>query len=216
MGITELSVKRPIMISVVILMFIVLGLAGYSRLGVDLYPRVNIPVVTIVTVYPGAGAEEIESQIVKPVEEAVSTLSKVKTLVSSASDGVGVTAIEFTMDADPELVPIEIQRKIDGLAGKLPRDAEKPIVEKHDFRAMPIMTVALSGKRPLADTYAIAKDRVKERLQKLPGVAEVEITGGREREVKIEADKNKLAHISGQGRGVQSGPEAQTGDVRGG
>lgn len=194
MRLTELAVKRPVAMSMVIMLFVVLGLVGYSRLGADLLPKTNMPFVTVVTAYPGAGAREVESQVVDPVEEALATLSNVKKITSSAAEGVAVTVIEFSSTADGNLAAIDVQRKIDAIRGRLPRDIVAPRVEKFDPGADAIMTLAVSGDTSLLEAYAFVKDRLKDRLQQVPGVGEVGVFGGREREIQVDVDRAKLEY----------------------
>ncbi|MDD4587790.1 MAG: efflux RND transporter permease subunit, partial [Heliobacteriaceae bacterium] len=192
MRLTKFAIKRPAAMTIIILFFVVMGLLGYSRLSADLYPRVNIPFITVFVAYPGAGAKEIETQVVKPIEEAVSSLPKIKRTTSTSSEGRGVVIVEFEMTANTDLAAIDVQKKVDGIAGILPRDTETPVVNKFDFNAEPIMTIALSGNLPREQIYLAAKDIVKEQVQKVAGVAEVTIMGGKEREIQVKVDRHKL------------------------
>ncbi len=192
MKITELSVKRSAGITMIIVFFLVLGLVGYSRMGADMFPKTEIPFVTIVTTYPGAGPQEIESQVVDPIEEAVSSLSGLSRVVSSASEGYTWTVLEFKMGTDIEVVANDTQKAIDAMAYKLPKDIEKPIVQKVDLNSEPVLTLAVSGNLPLTETYRLAKDRIKQRLETVPGVAKVTIQGGKEKEIQVEVERSRL------------------------
>lgn len=192
MRLTELAVKRPVMMSMVFFLFIFLGLISFPRIGADLYPPVNIPYISVYTVYRGAGPEEIETQIIKPIEDAISGLNNIKKITSTASEGLAVTVIEFSMNADLDNAAIDVQKCVDSIRGKLPRDVENPTVRKFDFNADPVMVLALAGDMPLEDIYAIARDQIKDRLQRLPGVAQVNLIGGKEQEIKVAVDRNRL------------------------
>lgn len=192
MQLTELAIKRPAMMSMVFLLFVFLGLVSAPYLGVDLYPPVNIPYVTVVIPYAGAGPEEIETQVVKPVEDAVSSINNVKNINSRAAEGLAMVTIEFTMNTDLDEAAIDVQKNIDAVSGDLPDSADRPVVKKVDFNAQPVMVLAVSGDRPLEDIYELARDNVKDKIQQVPGVGEVSLNGGREREVKIAVDKNRL------------------------
>lgn len=178
--------------TMVIMFFIVLGLVGYQRLGSDLYPKTNMPFITVVTTYQGAGAREIESQVVDPVEEAVSSIAGLKRTTSTASEGIAITILEFNMSADADIAAIDVQKAIDAILHKLPRDADKPVVQKYNMNAQPIMTIVLGGSRPLYSTYQLARDTVKQQLEAIPGVGKVDVVGGQEREIDVQVDRAKM------------------------
>lgn len=192
MKITEISVKRPIAMSMFVMVFVILGLYTYTKMSVELFPAINVPYITIQTSYPGAGAQEVEQQIVKPTEDALSSLSKVKNIMSIASEGSAITILEYDLSADANQAAMDAQKKIDSIKGLLPEGTTTPVVIKQDMNAMPIMTLALSSDRPLNETYDYAKDVVKERLQKVAGVSDVAVTGGQERQIEVKVNKTKL------------------------
>ncbi|NPV72869.1 MAG: efflux RND transporter permease subunit [Pelotomaculum sp.] len=192
MRVTELAIKRPAAMTMVIMFFIVLGLVGYSRLSSDLFPKTNIPFVTIVTTYPGAGAREVESQVVDPIEEAVSSIPGLKRTTTTASEGMAITILEFTMSTDSDIAAIDAQKAIDSVLYRLPKDADKPIVQKYNMNAQPIMTIVLSGNRPLPSIYSAAKDIVKQQLETTPGVGKVSLVGGQEREIQVLVNRAKM------------------------
>ncbi|MHB8171844.1 MAG: efflux RND transporter permease subunit [Thermincolia bacterium] len=192
MKVTEFSIKRSAGMTMIILFFIVLGLVGYNRLGADMFPKTEIPFVTVFTTYPGAGPQEIESQVVDPIEDAVSSLSGLSRVVSSASEGYTWTVLEFKMGTDIEVLANDTQKAIDAIAYKLPKDIEKPVVRKEDLNSEPVLTLALSGNLPLTETYRLAKDKIKQRLETVPGVARVTIQGGKEREIQVEVGRSRL------------------------
>lgn len=177
----------------VIMFFVVLGLYTYGKMGVELFPSVNIPYVAVVTNYPGAGAEEIETQITKPLEDELSSVSHLKSIQSHAAEGFTYTVLEFDMTADADQAAMDVQKKIDMIKGSLPDDASDPIVYKRDMNDQPVIVMALQSKRPLYETKKIAEDVIKNRLQKLGGVADVSVIGGQQREIQISVDQTKLA-----------------------
>jgi len=189
---TELAIRRPAATWVAIMFFVVLGLAGSRLIGSELYPQTNIPYVGIVAVYPGAGAEEIASQVVEPLEEAVAPVNGLKHTFSTASEGMAWIVLEFTMDTNADLAVLDVQRAVDAALHRLPENVQKPVIGKYDLREQPIMTVVLSGRRPASDLYQLAKNTLKARLESLPGVARATVAGGREREILIEVDRQKL------------------------
>jgi HAE1 family hydrophobic/amphiphilic exporter-1 len=192
MSLTEFAVKRPVAMTMIIMIFVVLGIYSYRMIGVDLFPSINIPVVTVSVGYSGAGAEEIEAQILKPVESSLASLSKVKNTTSFASEGYGMVMLEFDMSADADLAALDVQKKIDAIKGMLPDGASDPVVIKADMNAMPVMTLAVKSPRPLYETYDYADRVVKERLQKLTGVTDVGLSGGQERIIQVKVDKTRL------------------------
>ena len=192
MHITELSIKRPAMMTMVIMFFVVLGLYTYGRIGTELFPAVNTPYVTVSVSYPGAGAEEIESQIIKPIEDNLASLSQLKHINSMASVGRANVSLEFELTANADEAAIDVQKKVDAIRGRLPDGAGDPVVIKRDMNDSPIITLSLSSKRPQYEIYDLANDIVKDRLQRLSGVTEVSISGGQQREIQINIDKVKL------------------------
>lgn len=192
MKVTELAIKRPVAMTMVVMFFVVLGLFGLTKIGADLFPKANIPVVTIMSFYPGAGAQETESQVVDPIEEAVSSISGLKKTATWINEGVAITALEFTMSTDADVAANDVQKAVDAVQTRLPDDVEKPVVQKIDMNANAIVTLAVSGKRPLNEVYDIAKDKIKSRLETLPGVAAINIIGGKQREILVEVDRQRL------------------------
>ncbi len=176
----------------VIMFFVVLGAAGYTRISSDLFPETNIPYITVVTYYPGAGAEEIEEQVLEPLEEAVAPVSGLRRNIATASEGLALMVLEFSMSTDADTAVNEVQRAVNEAVNKLPNGADKPVVRKYNLNEKPIMTLVLSGNRSLDALYRLADGTVKQHLESLPGVGMVEIVGGREREVQVRLDAKRL------------------------
>lgn len=192
MNITELSIKRPSAMTMVIMFFIVLGLVGYLRLGSDLFPETNTPFISVVTTYPGAGAKEVESQVVEPIEEAVSSLPGIKRTTTTAAEGMAITILEFSMNTDADIACIDVQKAIDAVQYKLPADVDKPVIHKHNMNEQPVMTLVLSGSRPIPDIYKAAKNTVKQQIEAVEGVGAVTLVGGQEREIDVQVDRIKM------------------------
>ncbi len=192
MNLTKLAIKRPAMMSMVIMVFVVLGLYTYNKMSAELFPAVNIPFVAVATNYPGAGAEEIETQITKPLENEMASLSKLKKLRSSASEGFTFTVLEFELTANADQAALDVQKKVDMVKGRLPEDASDPVVFKRDMNDQPVLIMALQSARPLYETKEIAEDLLKDRLQKIAGVADISVVGGQKREITVAVDKAKL------------------------
>ncbi|MDT3699352.1 MAG: efflux RND transporter permease subunit [Thermincola sp.] len=192
MKLTELAIKRPSAMSMIIMFFIVLGIFGYSKIGSDLFPKANMPIVTIVAQYPGAGPEEMEGQVTNQIEEAVASLSGLKTSRSYIYEGVSFTVLEFTMSTNADYAAMDAQKAVDKAMMQLPPDIEKPLVQKIDMNAEPIMVLAVTGEKPLSEIYETANDTVKARLETVPGVAGISVVGGQKQQVRVEIDRTKM------------------------
>ncbi len=193
MNLTKIAIKRPAMMSMIIMVFVVLGLYTYNKMGVELFPAVNLPAVYVVTNYPGAGAEEIETQITKPMEDQMASLSKLKKIQSQASEGFTFTALEFELSADANQAALDVQKKVDMVKGRLPEDASDPVVYKFDMNDQPVLIMALQTHRPLYEAKEMAEDIIKNRVQRISGVADVTVVGGEKREILISVDRSKMA-----------------------
>ncbi len=192
MTLSDVAIKRPVFITMVSLGLLVLGLISFQRLGTDLYPDVSLPVVQIVVPYPGAPPADVERQIVKPVEDAVVAINGVDRVMSFARDNVGIVVVQFKMTADIENASNEVREKVDTIAGKLPRGAEKPILAKVDIGAAPIMTYTAFAPLPSEEVRRLTEDLIKPTLEQVEGVAKVEVLGGRQREVQVNLDATLL------------------------
>ncbi|MCP4219971.1 MAG: efflux RND transporter permease subunit [bacterium] len=188
MFLSDTSIKRPIMISMLLLVFVVFGGLAYFSLSLDLTPEVDIPFVTVQTVYAGAGPKEVETQVSKRIEDAVSTIGKIDTVQSFSMDSVSLVMIKFKMGKDGDLATQEVKDKIDVILNDLPSDAERPVAEKFDLRAEPVIDVTLSGTLDIKELYELADKRLKDRFSQIEGVARVDLVGGREREIRVELD----------------------------
>ncbi|MBS1904124.1 MAG: efflux RND transporter permease subunit [Bacteroidetes bacterium] len=193
MTITELSIKRPALITIFFIALAVMGLFGLSRLGTDLLPKMDWPFVTVWTVYPGAGPEEIEDLVTKPIEEAVAATSNLDNVRSFSNEGYSVVLGQYLLTANSDQAAADVQRRVDQIRSKLPKDAEAPKVQKNDISAMPIIRASLTSTvLTSTELYQLAKDKLKARLESTEGVAQVDITGGHEREIKVQVDNDKL------------------------
>lgn len=193
MTITELSIRRPALITMIFVALGVLGIFGYSKLGVDLLPKMDFPFVTVLTVYPGAGPEEIEQLISKPVEEGVAATSQLDNVRSISAEGYSMVLAQYQLTQTADKAASEVDRQIQNIRGKLPKDARQPVIIKNDINAKPIIRVTMtSPEMTSTEAYQFAKDKIKSRLESIDGVAQIEITGGREREIRVSVDREKL------------------------
>jgi len=192
MKITEVAIHRPAFMTMIFVTLGVLGIFGYLRMGTDLLPKMDWPFVSIVTVYPGAGPKEVESLVSKPLEEAISGVSKLDNVRSYSYEGVSVVLAQFKMSADVDQVTNDAQRVVEQTRSRLPDDAKAPRVTKADMNAFPIIRVSATGEMPPRELFQFLKDQIKPRLEQVEGVSAVTLMGGQEREIRVEVDNQKL------------------------
>ena len=195
MNITELSVRRPTAILMGMVLVVGLGLVGYLNLGADLFPAVDTPIIAIRSTYPGAGAEQIDKDIIKPIEDAVSVVNGIDTMRSTSGVGYGVTIIQFTMSTDLNAAQADVQKAINGITDKLPRDATAPVILTFDVNAQPILILAITGDVTPEELYNQA-DTVTRAIEALPGVGSVTIDGGQKKQLLVTLDREKLDYYS--------------------
>ena len=193
MNITRLSIDRPVGICMVVAFFVVLGLYSFYRIGVELLPAINTPYVTITVKYPGANAESVEQQVIKPIEDAVSSVSNVKKVTSTASYEKAQITLEMEFYANADAAAIDATKKVNSVKGKLPDAIDDPVVIKRDMNAKPIVEIAMTSPYPLSTSYSKAENVFQDVLQQSSGVSEIELYGGRDKEVAVEIDKDKMA-----------------------
>jgi HAE1 family hydrophobic/amphiphilic exporter-1 len=192
MKLAEICVKRPVFATMFILTFVVLGVFSYTQLGIDQFPKVDLPTVTVQTTLPGASPEEVESQISKPIEEVINTISGIDELRSTTLEGVSLVVVQFVLDKDADVAAQEVRDKVATVTGQLPRDTNPPIIQRLDFDAAPILSVSVYGARSLKELTEIADKQIKQRLESVRGIGSVDIVGGRRREIEIWLDAAKL------------------------
>ncbi len=193
MTITEISIKRPALVTIFFIALAVMGVIGYMKLGVDLLPKMDFPFISVITVYPGAGPAEIEDLVTKPIEEAVAATSNLDNVRSFSNEGFSVVLGQYLLTANADQAAADVQRRVDQIRSKLPKDADVPKIQKNDISAAPILRIALTSTvLSPTELYQLAKDKLKARLESTEGVAQVDISGGRERQIKINVDNDKL------------------------
>ena len=193
MKLTEISIKRPVFATVIILSLVVLGLVSYISLNVDQYPSVEIPVVAVTVVYPGASPEQVESKVTQKVEDAVSVVAGVEHVTSTISEGISSTVIQFTAETSPDTAAQEVRDKLGSLQAVLPQDAKAPVISRFDPSDTPILSVALTGDVTQRDLTVLAEDTLVKRLKAVNGVAAADIKGGLDREIQILLDSRQMS-----------------------
>ncbi|MEQ8978283.1 MAG: efflux RND transporter permease subunit, partial [Deltaproteobacteria bacterium] len=192
MKISNVSIDRPVFAAAVNLVLVLFGAVMYSGIGVDLFPQVDVPVVTVTAVYPGADPAAVETKVVDKLEEELNTLSGIDELRSISLENVGQVIIRFDLERDANVAAQEVRDKVAKVLADLPTDVDPPVVEKFDIGAAPILSIALAGKAPLREVSLVADEVVKSRLERLDGVGSVELVGRREREIHVWVDRDRL------------------------
>lgn len=194
MKIVNFAVKRPVTMIILVAVIIILGLFTVNRMVLDLYPEMKFPMAVVYTSYSGAGPEEVESQVTKVLEGAVNTVAGIESVQSYSSSGTSTILASFDWGTDMDNAILNIREKIGLVEMALPDEVEKPMVLKMDINMMPILQIGITGGNDvsMAQLQSIAEDKIKPRLERIPEVASVSITGGLEREVKVEVDPARL------------------------
>ncbi len=192
MNLSKLSVKRPVTILMVTFIVILLGGVSLSRLPIDLYPEIEVPVAIVSTEYSGVGPQEIEELLTKPIEESIATVDNIEKISSTSSEGNSLVIAEFNFGTDMDFAALEMREKVDMVKGYLPNDASNPLVFKIDPNSMPIIQASISDGKDLARLQTFAEDEIKPKIERLEGVASVEILGGYEEEVEVKIDQQKM------------------------
>lgn len=193
MKIVNFAVRRPVTMIILTAVIILMGFMTLSRLKVDLYPEMNLPIAIVMASYEGAGPEEVELQVTKPLEEALKTISNIEEIQSQSSSGSSMIILQFKWGTNMDNATMDMREKIGLIERVLPADVEKPMVMKIDPNMMPIIQLGINGENMSLDQlYNIAKEQIEPRLARIPEVSSVTITGGTEREIKVEVDPVKL------------------------
>src|SRR3982750_1217929 len=161
MTVSELCVRRPVFTTMLITLPVVLGLFAYARMGTDLFPNVDLPIVTITATRPGTSVEEMETGVTKRLEDVVNTVSGIDELRSTTKEGISSVIVQFVLEKNRDVAQQEVQGKINTILSQLPTGTEAPIVDKFDVDATPVMTIAISGSRDMKELTEIADKQVK-------------------------------------------------------
>jgi len=193
MNLANFSIKRPVTTLMIILVVLVLGFVSFSRLGIDLFPNMTLPIAVVMTQYEGVAPQEMESLITKPIEQVISTISNVNSIQSITNQGQSIVVIEFNWGTNMDFAMLDVREKIDMVKSYLPEDSSAPTVIKIDPSMMPVMQIVLYGGNDIIQLKKLADDVITDRLLRLEGVASVNVIGGREREIVINVDPDKLS-----------------------
>jgi HAE1 family hydrophobic/amphiphilic exporter-1 len=193
MLLSDVSIKRPIFAAVMMLALVTLGAFSYKRLAVDMFPDVEIPVVTVVTKFPGASPESVEREVTKRIEEAVNPIAGVKRVFSTSRESVSSVVVEFRLEVKINDAAQETRAKVGAIRGELPEGIEEPIIQKLDFGAMPIVSLAVRSSRLGAkELTSLVEKKIRRRFENISGIGKVDLVGASKREVNVDIDPVRL------------------------
>ncbi len=202
MNLAQISIKRPIFVTCLVILMLALGYLSLKRMPVDLFPNITFPIVMVNTVYPGAGPAEVETLVSKVLEDEISTLPGIKTLRSTNREGLSTVVAEFTLETDIKFAEQQIRDRVGSAKIRLPEDIKEPMIRRMDPADQPILILALTADLPEGKKYDLADQVLKPKIEQVPQVGSVEIHGGRKREIRVELDRRKLKSQVAQQIGV--------------
>jgi len=191
-NITALSIRRPSLVIVVFAVLTFMGIASYLRLPIELVPKFSAPVVTIITIYPGASPSEVENAVSKPIEDAISSLEGIDQVQVASQENSSFVAVEFEQSVDLDKAVQEMQRKINQLQASLPKEVRTPVINKFALDELPILKIGVAGNLAGPAFFDVVKNRIVPEISQVKGVAQVSILGGEEREIKINISSSRL------------------------
>jgi HAE1 family hydrophobic/amphiphilic exporter-1 len=192
MNLASISIKRPVFVSCIVVLMLVLGWMSLKKMPVDLFPDVAFPIVMVSTGYPGAGPVEVETLVSKPLEDEMSTLPGIKTLSSVNKEGISTVIAEFTLETDIKYAEQQVRDRVGSARRKLPDDITEPVIRRLDPADQPILIIALAADLPAAKLFDLADEVIRPKIEQVSQVGLVEVIGGREREIRVELDRKKL------------------------
>jgi HAE1 family hydrophobic/amphiphilic exporter-1 len=195
----EIPIKQPVFITMVMLAILVIGGLSFTRMGVDLFPDVSVPIVAVNTVYPGANPEEVESQVTEPLEEALSSLNRVDRVRSTTREGLSTVIVEFALEYSARAAAEDVRERVAAIRNRLPQDIQEPVIQTFDPSALPILSFAVAdreGRLSPQELRSLAEDTIKPRIERVEGVAMVDVIGGREREIQVDLDLDRLRALA--------------------
>lgn len=216
MSISDICIKRPVFTWVLVSIPAVLGVVAYLSLGVDLFPQIDFPVVSVTASLPGASAEEMETTVSKVLEDAINTVAGLDELRSTTREGVCTIAAQFVLSKNVDVASQEVRDKIASVAQQLPDGMEPPTVNKFDFNSAPVMTIVISGDQDERDLTELADKRIREDLQSVSGVGAVTLSGGQRRAINIVLDMDRLASYGLSMEEVRQAVDGQNVELPGG
>src|SRR5438874_9480584 len=211
-----LCVKRPVFATVLILSLTVIGIFSFTRLGVDRFPKIDFPTITVTTLQPGAAPEQIETEVTDKIEEAVNTISGIDELRSSSSEGVSQVIVTFLLDKNIDVAAQEVRDKVNGVLPQLPKTIQQPRVDRMDPDAAPVLGLALTADKPVRDITEYADKVLRRQLESVTGVGQVLVLGGRSRQINVWLDGDRLRAYNLTVTDVARALQAQNIEIPGG
>ena len=212
----EICIRRPVFATMIVMSLVVVGLAGFFKLGVDRFPSVDLPTVSVRVGLPGAAPEEVESLIAQPIEEVVNTVDGISELRSVCGQGTAIVIATFKLDRNLESATQDVRDRVNTLGRTLPDDATPPVIQKFDNDSTPVMTIALSADRSLRELTELGDKMVRPQLERVGGVGEVRVVGGLDRAINVWIDAERLAAYQISISQIRQAIERQNADVPGG
>ncbi|MBQ2994460.1 MAG: efflux RND transporter permease subunit, partial [Peptococcaceae bacterium] len=194
MNIGKFSVKRPVTIAMAALVLILFGVVSFTRMSIDLMPKMDLPIMAVMTSYDGAGPEEVEQRVTKPIEASMAGISGMNSITSISSAGSSVVMVMFEYGTNLDSATNDIRDALEMAKMMVPEEAQDISILKLDINSLPIITIGVSGDRSLEDVNKIVEDTIAPRLERIEGVASVNVSGGQEQQVIITADPHKLSN----------------------
>jgi len=188
----EVCVKRPVFATMLILSLVVVGAFSFMNLGVDLFPKIDFPTITVTVINPGASPQEMETEVTEKVEEAVNTISGIDELRSTSIEGISQVFVQFILEKDVNVAAQEVENRVQTVIPNLPETAEQPTVQKLDTDAAPVLRISVSAPVNLREVTEVARNRIKERIESVNGVGQITMIGGRERQINVWVDPDKM------------------------
>ena len=196
MFLSELSIKQPVLTTMVSLSLVTLGIFSYRQLSVDQFPDVEIPVLTIQTQYPGVSPETVEREVTKRIEEALNTIAGVRHIQSTTTEGLSAIVVEFRLGTSIQTAQQDAQSKINAIRAEFPQEVKEPVIQRIDFNAMPVLSVAVESPNADAKTLSsLAEKTLKKRIETVTGVGQVTLVGLARREIQVYLDPDKLKSL---------------------
>src|SRR5215211_6864095 len=188
----EVCVKRPVFATMLVMSLVTVGAFSFFSLGLDLFPKIDFPTITVTVINPGASPQEIETEVTEKVEEAVNTISGIDELRSTSIEGVSQVFVQFILEKDVNVAAQEVENRVQTVIPRLPETAEQPTVMKLDTDASPVLRVVVSAPAALREVTEVADKQIKQRIESVNGVGQILILGGRERQINVWLDPDKL------------------------
>ena len=212
----EICVRRPVFAWVLVLSLSVVGVFAFGRLGVDRFPNIDIPTISVTARLPGAAPEQIETEVTDKIEESVNTISGIDTLTSTSSEGISQVVVSFKLEKNADIAAQEVRDRINRVLPQLPRTVLQPTVEKLDFSSAPVITVAVTADKPVRDITEFADRILRRRLESADGVGQVVVIGGRSRQLNVWLDTALLRAQRLSVNDVARALQSQNADIPGG